>query len=314
MNVNLLSAKTVNLFLMDGAPGGRIQCGLANWTGVAYKIPRVMLPECKDIDHLNKQSGVYFLFGKDDNDEPFIYVGEASVGNKTDGIMRRLGQHHSNPKEGFEDWIEAIAFTDTNDWMSTTEIDWLENHFYNLAKSAGRYTVKNGKEPDKPSCSQAKASELMAYAANARIVMGILGHPQVFEPLPTKQAPAPVESGQTTSGSEAKQGDFEINQGDVAAYGRRTSDGFVVFKDSRVKTTVAQACPKGAMRQRELHAAKISPDGILLEDIHFNSPSGAASFVNGYNTNGNIAWQTADGKTLKEIEASETAGLTGEDA
>ena len=55
--------KSINLFLMDGDAGGRIKCTLANWTGVAYKIPRTALDKCKERDDL-KQSGVYFLLDR----------------------------------------------------------------------------------------------------------------------------------------------------------------------------------------------------------------------------------------------------------
>ena len=49
--------KTIQLFLMDGEATGRTKCTLANWTGIAYKIPRIMLEQCKDRKDL-KQSGV----------------------------------------------------------------------------------------------------------------------------------------------------------------------------------------------------------------------------------------------------------------
>jgi len=51
-----MAGKNMNYFLMDSTPNGRIKCTLANWTGVAYKIPRVKLVDCKNIDYL-KQSG-----------------------------------------------------------------------------------------------------------------------------------------------------------------------------------------------------------------------------------------------------------------
>ena len=35
-----MAGKNINLFLMDGTMEGRVKCGLANWTGLAYKIPR----------------------------------------------------------------------------------------------------------------------------------------------------------------------------------------------------------------------------------------------------------------------------------
>ena len=38
-----MRGKSINLFLMDGEAGGRIKCTLANWTGIAYKIPRTEL-------------------------------------------------------------------------------------------------------------------------------------------------------------------------------------------------------------------------------------------------------------------------------
>ncbi len=36
-------SKSINLFLMDGTANGRIKCTLANWIGVAYKVPRTEL-------------------------------------------------------------------------------------------------------------------------------------------------------------------------------------------------------------------------------------------------------------------------------
>ena len=41
---------------------------------------------------------------------------------------------------------------------------------------------------------------------------------------------------------------------------------------------------------------------MLLEDLLFGSPSGAAAFVCGMNTNGRTEWKTADGVSLKELE------------
>ena len=40
--------RTVQLLLIDGTATGRIQAKLDNWTGVAYKIPKILLPESGD--------------------------------------------------------------------------------------------------------------------------------------------------------------------------------------------------------------------------------------------------------------------------
>ena len=57
--------KNISVYLMDGDATGRMKATIANWTGVAYRIPRTSLDLCKDRDDL-KQSGVYFLFGVED--------------------------------------------------------------------------------------------------------------------------------------------------------------------------------------------------------------------------------------------------------
>lgn len=71
---------------MDGTASGRIKCTLANWTGVAYKIPRTELDKCKARDDL-KQSGVYFLFGtSDQTGENIVYIGQAGARKNGEGI------------------------------------------------------------------------------------------------------------------------------------------------------------------------------------------------------------------------------------
>lgn len=69
-----IRGKNIQLFLMDGEATGRMKCTLANWTGIAYKIPRTELDKCKERDDL-KQSGVYFLFGtSDETGKGVVYI------------------------------------------------------------------------------------------------------------------------------------------------------------------------------------------------------------------------------------------------
>ncbi len=178
--------KSINLFLMDGTAVGRIKCTLANWTGVAYKIPRTELDKCKERDDL-KQSGVYFLFGTDENTgKRNVYIGQAGIRKNGEGILNRLKEHHASPKQGLEDWYEAIAFTTSNNIFGATEISWLENRFFALALIANRYEAKNGNEPNAGNVTEEKESELEEYVDYAKIVMGVLGH-LVFEPLVNNQ-------------------------------------------------------------------------------------------------------------------------------
>lgn len=64
---------------MDGSSGGRIKCTLANWTGIAYKIPRTELDKCKERNDL-KQSCVYFLFGTSElTGDNMVYIGQSGA-------------------------------------------------------------------------------------------------------------------------------------------------------------------------------------------------------------------------------------------
>jgi hypothetical protein len=281
--------KSINMYLMDGDVSGRIKCTLANWTGLAFKIPRTALDACKDRDEL-KQTGVYFLFGKDEStDKGVVYVGQAGVRKNGEGILNRLLEHNRNPKKDY--WTEAIAITTSNNSLGPTEISYLEHRFCQLASEANRYEVKNGNDPTPSNPSEEKQSELEDFIDYARIIVGTLGH-KVFVPLIS------VEESTTQDNQEL----FCTRSG-VNAVGVRTADGFVVKKGSRIADKLTKSCPDFSIKKREQFQGKIDANYILLEDILFNTPSGAASFVCGASTNGNVEWKTSDGITLKELEA-----------
>ena len=169
-------SKTIKLFLMDGEPSGRIKCSLANWTGIAYRIPRTEVDKCKDLEIL-KQSGVYFLFGTDSDDNPVVYIGQAGIRKNGKGLLLRVQEAHPS----IDYWTEAVMFTTTNNSFGPTEISYLENRFCNLAIQANRYVVKNGNDPNPGNITEETESELEEFIDYAKIVMGTLGH-KVFEP------------------------------------------------------------------------------------------------------------------------------------
>lgn len=294
-----IRGKSINLFLMDGMPTGRIKVTLANWTGMAYKIPRTELEKCKDIDIL-KQSGVYFLFGtSDDTGESVVYIGQAGVRKNGEGLLYRLQEHKRNPDKDY--WTEAVVFTTSNNSFGPTEISYLENRFVNLSLEAKRYTVKNGNDPTSGNITEEKESELEEFIDYARIVMGTLGH-KIFE----KIVSAPIPTADSTLPASVPFILFLLKQGKIDSKGQRTSDGFVVLKESRIRTQVAPSCPKHAKKAREQYASMIDPNGTLLTDILLRSPAEAACFVTGTSINAREAWKTVDGKTLKDIETAET--------
>lgn len=290
--------KSINLFLMDGEPTGRIKCTLANWTGVAYKIPRTALDLCKERDDL-KQSGIYFLFGtSDQTGNIVVYVGQAGARKNGEGLLYRLQEHKRNSDKDY--WTEAIVFTTSNNSFGPTEISYLENRFCGLALAANRYEVKNGNDPTHGNITEEKESELEEFVDNARIVMGTLGH-KVFEPLTTPTIIAKDDSKSTTpelllylKRKSHKSGKT------IEATCKQTSEGFVVLAGSQIERIDSQSIPIGIKKARE--NAKISNEGVLQEDVLFRSPSYAVAFVVGGHANGLTEWKTADGVTLKDHE------------
>lgn len=290
--------KSINLYLMDGDAGGRIKCTLANWTGVAYKIPRTELEKCKERDDL-KQSGVYFLFGTSDiTGKNVVYIGQAGARKNGEGILNRLQEHKRNHEKDY--WTEAIVFTTSNNSFGHTEISYLENRFCNLALSANRYEVKNGNDPTPGNITEEKESEMEEFIDYAKVIMGTLGH-KLFEPI---SKPAQKEADEVllkTDNYLHLHLERTIKKvGKIEAEGMQTSEGFVVLKGSCISPLEDNSIRSGVKQQRK--SAKIDENNILLEDMLFTSPSAAAGFVFGKSTNGLMYWKTDSGQTLKSLE------------
>ncbi|WDL97890.1 GIY-YIG nuclease family protein [Alicyclobacillus sp. ALC3] len=295
-----IRGKSINLFLMDGDPNGRIKCTLANWTGVAYKIPRTELDRCKGRDDLS-QSGVYCLFGtSDQTGENVVYIGQTGVRKNGEGILYRLQEHKRDSAKDY--WTEAVVFTTSNNSFGPTEISYLENRFCSMAVEAKRYVVKNGNDPTPGNITEEKESELEEFIDNSKIVMGTLGH-KVFEKL--TEVNLPREQAETTGGDELLLHFMRRSRKSgltIEADCRQTSEGFVVLKGSHIETIDSESIPPGIKEIRQ--KASIDDNGILQQDILFRSPSYAAAFVIGGHANGLTEWKTDGGKTLKEVEGS----------
>lgn len=282
--------KNIQLYLMDGDVNGRIKCTLANWTGLAFKIPRTSLDVCKDRPEL-RQTGVYFLFGKDENDRNVVYIGQAGVRKNGEGILNRLFEHNRNPKKDY--WTEAIALTTSNDSLGPTEISYLEHQFYQLALNAKRYDVKNDNDPTPGNISEEKQSELDEFIDYAEVIVGTLGH-KVFVPL--------VSNADSNERGTSESVTLYCKRSGINSVGVRTSDGFVIKRGSIISSKVTKSCPDYVLKKREQLKNLITENNMLVEDILFNTPSGAASFACGSSANGNVEWKNSQGVTLKELD------------
>jgi hypothetical protein len=278
--------KTIKIFLIDGEPNGRMSCELSNWSGKAYKIPRVKIKDCSDRNDLTS-TGVYLLFGRDDEGKEQVYIGEA------ENILKRLNQQLTQK----DFWNEAIIFISKDENLNKAHIKYLENRLHDIAKSANRYKVDNSIIPTQSSISESDKAEMEEFIEYIKMLVNTLGH-KVFD---EKREFKPKQ----------KQDYFYIKAARGAdGQGEPTSDGFVVFKNSKASSTLVNSISSNfkTFRQRLINDGVLVDKGEFFEfsdDYIFNSPSTAAVMIMGRNANGLTEWKNKEGKTLKEFETSE---------
>lgn len=290
-------SKNINMFLMDGEVTGKIKCTLSNWTGVIYKIPRIQLGDLKSRDEM-KQSGIYFLFGRDeDKQKDVTYIGQATTRKNGEGVLLRIQEHTRDTHADY--FNDVIILTTQNNSFGPTEISYLENKFTQLAKEAGRYIVKNSNDPNPGNVTEEKESELDEIVENTLMIIGTLGY-RVFVPM-TKEVSQDLTDNHSTY-LYLKRKTKKSNKV-IEATCERTTEGFVVLEGSQVEIMDSPNLPASLKEMRQnLIDSQVIQDGVLKEKQLFSSPSYAAAFLLGMQTNGRTDWKNQDGRTLKELE------------
>lgn len=248
-------AKEISMFMIDGEPSSRIKCTMKNRLSVIYKIPRLMLENCKEgngdiVKHL-KQTGIYFLIGENaETGNKTIYIGQAGIRKNGKGLYCRLNEHIKKEKENYwSDWNEIIAFTTQNDSFGPTEISYLENKFTKLAKDACRYDVQNGNEPNQGNITEEKESELQDFIDDACVMISILGY-KVFEPL--------IKQKIANNSKKIEDMPLFTFQGKYKAYGVFTNEGFVLLKGSEINSVIKKVHEILQLKQENKIKAKLT--------------------------------------------------------
>jgi hypothetical protein len=283
--------KTIKLFLMDSDPNGRIVCELSNWTGKAYRIPRGKVKDCSNREDL-KSTTVYLLFGKPETstDKAKVYIGEA------ENAYSRLVYHVSEK----EFWNEAVVFISKDENLNKAHIKYLESRLFEIANTAFRYEIQNTNIPTKSSISESDQAEMEEFIEYIKILINTMGF-KVFEPL--------IKQDLVNNDNEEKLYIKAIRGAD--AKGKRTSDGFVVFRNSEIATdTVKSYREKGLNKLRDelienKIIVKVEDKLIFKSDYLFSSPSAAAMVIMGRSANGLLEWKDSFGKVLRDIEKQE---------
>ena len=277
-------SKTIQMFIFEGNPNGRIMCELSNWNGRVYKISRNELPEFSQRDDA-ENTGVYFLFGKDEENNDTVYVGEAEK------MFSRLKQHLKDS----EYWNDCIAVISKDNLLNKAHVKYLENKFYLLAQNAGRAVVINNTIPTCSSVSEYDEAMLQEFINNAKLLVNTLGY-KVFDTIEDT----------VVKHSNTEQYFFIKAARGADAKGLMVSDGFAVMKGSVIANSTVQSMSDSLNKLRNSLIKKGIIDGNfkLTRDYIFTSPSLAAAIVMGRNANGRTEWKNAEHKSIRDIEES----------
>lgn len=285
----MVYGKLIELFLVNGTADSLVTAELSNWNGKAIKIPRIEVASCNREDIT--QAGVYFLFCKEDDGADSVYIGEA------ENVKERLVQHlrdYQSEKEKYY-WSTAVIFVGRD--LNKALIRYLENRFVEIARSSKRYLVLTKNTYRNTVIKESQIAVMDEFVDNVKVLINALGY-KVLEPF------AQMESPSTKTDDEI----LYLATGSASASGKVTTEGFVVFEGATInEKTSARSLGVGMqkMRQKIFDSAKVV-NLTTTEDILFSSSSAAADFILGYSVSGPKTWKTKDGRTLKDIENSQT--------
>lgn len=275
--------QTIQIFLPDGNPRGIKIAEITNRTIKAILFPRnqfeaiLQRPELANV-------GFYFLFGVADNGHEMAYIGEA------EDCAERLKQHQRNK----DFWNYAVVIISQTHAFTKTHVKYLEYVAIKKASETGRYDMDNSAIPNRPHITESMEADAEDCFEIAKVLLSTLGFPLFDSVAREVVASTPVDV-------------YKLKGNGVEAEGSLVDDGFVVFKDSKVKATTVPSCHDYLINMRN----ELIQSGILIldgeayrftEDYVFSSPSTAGGVILGRSTNGWTKWRTVNGKTLDEMK------------
>lgn len=279
----MVHPQTIQIFLPDGNPRGIKIAEITNRTIKAILFPRnqfeaiLQRPELANV-------GFYFLFGVADNGHEMAYIGEA------EDCAERLKQHQRNK----DFWNYAVVIISQTHAFTKTHVKYLEYVAIKKAGETNRYELENSAIPNRPHITESMEADAEDCFEIAKVLLSTLGFPLFDSVAREVVASAPVDV-------------YKLKGNGVEAEGSLVDDGFVVFKDSRVKATTVPSCHNFLINLRN----ELIQSGILVqdgetyrftEDYIFSSPSTAGGVILGRSTNGWTKWRNVNGKTLDEMK------------
>ena len=308
-----MNGKQVRLFLVDGTVGSLMTAEILNWTGHMLRARRKDLGRLKTRDEA-KRTGVYVLFGSDDDGEPAAYIGEG------DNVVKRL-ENHNSTKDFWED-VVIITSKDMN--LTKAHVRYLESELITLAHNIGRVNLYNGNVPSGGAAlPEADESDMKYFIGQIRILMPVLGF-DIFRGRSAQNASvassrsldtSAFPKNETTSAEAVSESSdspiFVMNTREGAKAQAQIIDGeFTMLAGSIIPDAMkdnpemAESTRKSFVVRKAQHAkllevaeqSTVSGMVTLIKDVAFSSPSAAGAIVYGRaSANGRLTWKTEQG-------------------
>ena len=287
-----MAGRLIRHFLYDGDAECIQSLEISNMTIKATLFPRPLFADFKKMPEASKP-GVYLIYGEDyQTGSRKLYIGEG------DPVSPRLSQHYGNK----EFWTSAIVFTSKDEYVTKTQIQWLEAKLIDLAKKAGRVVLDNGNMPTEPKISEVDCAEVETFLDGILLLLKSVGI-DFFIPVAVTDV--------KTAGEEV----YTMKYKDAEAKMVIKDGKYILLKDSTIvaKETPAAKEPVKVKRKFFLDGGLVSvvddKTWIVNQNLEFDSASYAASIVAGLGVNGLATWKL-NGKTLKEMERVRAEGGT----
>jgi len=279
--------RTIQLYLVDGTPGGLVVASIKGWTGsvlVGTQSTFARLLARAEVD----RTGIYILYGPDPSDALGMraYIGEA------DSVRERI----STSAEQRAFWEIAVVVTTSDEALTKGDVRYLEARLIEITKAAGRVALDNGQAPlaERRRLPEADKANMEAFLASLRVILPMIG----LDLLKPKPRAASAAAPQTVPGVR-----FEIrHKSGVSALAVEEDGEFVVLAESQALKDPGYQSNTYAELKRELidkGILTLSGDGTKYEfsqPYTFKSPSAAAAVVLDRNSNGRVEWKLEGSK------------------
>jgi hypothetical protein len=261
---------------------------IAMWSGIAYFIPRVSIHKVLEREEMNRP-GIYFLKSVP-NSVTFserIYIGEG------ENIKNRIKQQLVDPKKDFD---EIIVFLSKDEFLTKTQIKYLESKIITLAKEAKSAEIVNTAAPSLPRISEYDIPDIDDYLSNIRLILPLMGFNFLKSFRPKNDS---ADKALTSSM-------YHINSKNFQARMYETQEGFIVLKGSQANKNYSKSLRMSYVQLRQ----KLIDTGILrdkkthyefIQDTIFSSPSAASNTVLGRQSAGPLFWLDDERRTYKQV-------------